>query len=58
MKNLMLNIVIPMAGAGSRFNVVGCTDPKPLVPVHGKLMIKVVIEKLTLLLQHRFIFIC
>jgi len=54
----MLNIVIPMAGAGSRFNVAGYTDPKPLILVHGKPMIKLVIENLTPLQQHRFIFIC
>ena len=54
----MLNIVIPMAGAGSRFNVAGYTDPKPLIPVHGKPMIKLVIENLTPIQQHRFIFIC
>ena len=54
----MLNIVIPMAGAGSRFNVAGYTEPKPLIPVHGKPMIKVVIENLTPIQQHRFIFIC
>jgi len=54
----MLNIVIPMAGAGSRFNVAGYTDPKPLIPVHGKPMIKWVIENLTPIHQHRFIFIC
>lgn len=54
----MLNIVIPMAGAGSRFNVAGYADPKPLIPVHGKPMIKVVIENLTPVQQHRFIFVC
>lgn len=54
----MINIVIPMAGAGSRFNVAGYTDPKPLIPVHGKPMIKLVIENLTPIRQHRFIFIC
>ncbi len=58
MKNLILNIVIPMAGAGSRFNVAGFTDPKPLIPIHGKPMIKLVIENLTPIQQHRFIFIC
>ena len=47
-----------MAGAGSRFNVAGYTDPKPLIPVHGKPMIKLVIENLTPIQQHRFIFIC
>jgi NDP-sugar pyrophosphorylase family protein len=27
--------ILPMAGAGSRFQMVGYTDPKPLLPVHG-----------------------
>lgn len=58
MKNPMLNIVIPMAGAGSRFSLAGYTDPKPLILVHGKPMIKLVIENLTPTQQHRFIFIC
>ena len=54
----MLNIVIPMAGAGSRFADAGYTDPKPLIPVHGRAMIQVVIENLTPSMPHRFIFIC
>jgi len=54
----MLNIVIPMAGAGSRFALAGYKDPKPLIPVHGTPMIKVVIDNLTPKCEHRFIFIC
>ena len=54
----MLNIVIPMAGAGSRFADAGYKDPKPLIPVHGVPMIKVVIDNLKPLIEHRFIFIC
>ena len=54
----MLNIVIPMAGRGSRFAEAGYKDPKPLIPVHGKPMIQVVIENLTPKCEHRFIFIC
>jgi dTDP-glucose pyrophosphorylase len=54
----MLNIVIPMAGAGSRFANAGYTDPKPLIPVHGKPMIQVVVENLRPACPHRFIFIC
>jgi dTDP-glucose pyrophosphorylase len=54
----MLNIVIPMAGAGSRFAQAGYVDPKPLIPVHGKPMIQVVIENLRPTCPHRFIFIC
>lgn len=54
----MLNIVVPMAGAGSRFAVAGYKDPKPLIAVHGVPMIKVVIDNLTPECEHRFIFIC
>ena len=54
----MLNIVIPMAGAGSRFAKAGFLDPKPLIPVNGLPMIKVVINNLTPSVPHRFIFIC
>ncbi|MET3598163.1 glycosyltransferase family 2 protein [Martelella mangrovi] len=54
----MLNIVVPMAGRGSRFADAGYKDPKPLIPVHGKPMIQVVVENLTPSVDHRFIFIC
>jgi NDP-sugar pyrophosphorylase family protein len=54
----MLNIVIPMAGRGSRFAAAGYTVPKPLIPVHGIPMIRLVIENLRPSTSHRFIFIC
>lgn len=54
----MLNIVVPMAGRGSRFASAGFTDPKPLIPLHGVPMIRVVIANLTPATAHRFIFIC
>lgn len=54
----MLNIVVPMAGAGSRFARAGYADPKPLIPVNGIPMIKLVIENLRPQVAHRFIFIC
>ena len=54
----MLQIIVPMAGAGSRFAVAGYTDPKPLIPVHGVPMIKVVIDNLTPKRPHKFIFVC
>jgi len=54
----MLQIIIPMAGAGSRFAVAGYTDPKPLIPVHDVPMIKLVIDNLKPTRQHKFIFIC
>jgi len=54
----MINIVIPMAGLGSRFANAGYQHPKPLIPVHGVPMIKLVVESLRTRLPHRFIFIC
>ena len=54
----MLNIVVPMAGRGSRFADAGYTDPKPLINVHGKHMIEVVINNITHSCEHRFIFVC
>ena len=43
-----LNILIPMAGAGSRFEKAGYTFPKPLIDVNGKPMIQVVIDNLNI----------
>jgi len=54
----MLNIVIPMAGRGSRFSEAGYVLPKPLIPVHGVPMIKAVVDNLAPKIPHRFIFIC
>jgi dTDP-glucose pyrophosphorylase len=54
----MLNIVIPMAGRGSRFANAGYKDPKPLIPVGGKPMIQWIIENICPSRPHRFIFIC
>lgn len=54
----MLNIVIPMAGRGSRFAQAGFTLPKPLIPVCGAAMTKVVIENIRPQRPHRFIFLC
>jgi HAD superfamily hydrolase (TIGR01509 family) len=46
--NKEMNVLIPMAGAGSRFTQAGYTFPKPLIEVHGKPMIQVVVENLNL----------
>lgn len=54
----MLNIVIPMAGRGSRFVNAGYTMPKPLINVNGKYMIEVVTNNLRPICEHRFIYIC
>jgi hypothetical protein len=53
-----MNIVIPMAGAGSRFAKAGYSDPKPLISVGGCEMIRIVIENLRPSSTHRFIFVC
>ena len=47
-KNDKLNVLIPMAGAGSRFEAAGYTFPKPLIEVRKKPMIQVVIENLNI----------
>ena len=52
------NVVIPMAGEGSRFANAGYSFPKPLIDVHGKPMIQVVVDNLGLDPDKtRFIFI-
>ncbi len=43
-----MNILIPMAGAGSRFKKAGYKNPKPLIDVDGKAMIERVIENIGL----------
>ena len=52
-----MNILIPMAGAGSRFQQMGYTFPKPLIEVEGKPMIQQVVENLNFGDEHRHIFI-
>lgn len=44
----MINVLIPMAGAGSRFSKAGFTKPKPFIDVAGKPMIVRVLENLAL----------
>ena len=43
-----MNVLIPMAGAGSRFQQAGYTFPKPLIDVRGKPMIQVVVDSLNI----------
>lgn len=43
-----MNVLIPMAGAGSRFQQAGYTFPKPLIDVDGKPMIQVVVDNLNI----------
>ena len=50
-----MNVLIPMAGAGSRFTNAGYTFPKPLIEVNGKPMIQVVVENLNIEANYTFI---
>lgn len=53
----MLNIVIPMAGQGSRFKQAGFKTPKPFIDVNGRPMIERVVGNLSPYEPHRFIFL-
>lgn len=50
-----MNIVIPMAGRGSRFEKAGYTFPKPLIDVNNQPMIQVIVDNLNL--EGRYIFL-
>jgi HAD superfamily hydrolase (TIGR01509 family) len=50
-----LNVLIPMAGRGSRFAAAGYTFPKPLIDVRGKPMIQWVVENVGLKANYTFI---
>jgi HAD superfamily hydrolase (TIGR01509 family) len=54
-RNNKMNVLIPMAGAGSRFAQAGYTFPKPLIEVDGKPMIQVVVENLNIEAHYIFI---
>jgi dTDP-glucose pyrophosphorylase len=58
----MINVVIPMAGAGSRFAKAGFTTPKPFISVGGRMMIERVLDgvrasgaKYTLVIREDFL---
>jgi len=51
------NILIPMAGRGSRFEEQGYTDKKPFIDVNGKPMIHRVIENLGMEFDKEYMFI-
>lgn len=50
-----LNVLIPMAGLGSRFSEAGYIFPKPLIEVNNKPMIQVVVENLNIEAHYIFI---
>ena len=54
-KSKSMNVLIPMAGAGTRFAEQGYTFPKPLIEVGNKPMIQVVVDNLNI--QANYIFI-
>jgi beta-phosphoglucomutase-like phosphatase (HAD superfamily)/dTDP-glucose pyrophosphorylase len=54
-KDVKLNVLIPMAGAGSRFSAAGYTFPKPLIEVRGKPMIQVVVDNLNIEANYIFL---
>jgi len=53
-----LQIVVPMAGRGSRFANAGYTTPKPLIPVGRRPMIQWIIDNIRPNRPHQFTFIC
>lgn len=50
-----LNVLIPMAGRGSRFAAAGYSFPKPLIDVMGKPMIQWVVENVGIKANYTFI---
>lgn len=50
-----MNVIIPMAGAGSRFAKVGYTFPKPLIDINNQPMIKVVVDNLNVEANYIFV---
>lgn len=55
---MMLNLVLPAAGLGSRFQKIGETIPKPLIPVFGFPMIVWVLMNFTLQPSDKVWIIC
>jgi len=53
-----MNVVIPMAGRGSRFAQIGIKTPKPLIDVRGKPMYAWAMDSLPLGLARHVIFLC
>lgn len=50
-----MKVLIPMAGAGSRFQKAGYTFPKPLIEVNGNPMIQTVVENLNIDAEYIFV---
>lgn len=54
-ENKSMNVLIPMAGRGSRFQKAGYTFPKPLIDVNGMPMIQRVISNLNIDANYIFV---
>ncbi len=54
---MILNIVMPMAGAGTRFKIEGYDDPKPLIEIDGLPMGVMAALSIKPKREHRFIFL-
>jgi choline kinase len=52
-----INVLIPMAGNGSRFEKAGYTKPKPFIEINGKKMVEIVIDNITPTNTNQFILI-
>ena len=52
-----MKVVIPVAGAGTRLRPHTYTQPKPLMPVAGKPIIRFIVDKLTEVGIHDFVFV-
>ena len=53
----MLNVLLPIAGQGSRFANVGYKNPKPFIEIHGKFMILHVLDNINIP-GAKYIFLC
>lgn len=54
-ENKKMNVLIPMAGRGSRFQKAGYTFPKPLIDVNGMPMIQRVVDNLNIDANYIFV---
>ena len=52
-----MKVIIPVAGAGTRLRPLTYTQPKPLIPVAGKPIISFIIDQLTEVGLHDFVFV-
>ena len=51
----MINVVIPMAGRGSRFFDAGYKNPKPFIEINNKTLIEIVLDNLSIVNAHYYL---